>query len=265
MNKKVLKIVIAFSLTAISLGLIYTNYLSYRRDRKIYEDYSHKSSEASSVIDNILERTSPFERDSDIHGSVNGNLYYNIVLQFSFTIPDNWTVWQIDEMNSYCESLNSYKRHVIDPDNPVLPMLNDEYYDLICTDDENHIISILFVYCDNPNSTDNVDIYDYTINEITEESQKEFDNDPTVISATHDPAIFCFIDDQQVYQVNWTIQNSDGSVTYRTEIIDYANPCIRVIAIEYDDPSDFDEISSGISYYGGNEEPNTLNTTQTQQ
>ena len=263
MNKKELaKTIIPISIALVSLVLILFNYASYKRENERIEKYYQESSAASIVMDNILNGVDPFERANDLHGIVDGNTYDNNVIHISFKIPDGWNTLSTSEMQNYCESLNSYKRQVIDPNKPELVTMGDQYYDLICTDGEDHIISIIYVYYDNPNSTDCTDIVDYTLEEITVESQAEFDTDPNVTSATHDTPTFGFIDDQQVYLVNWTIHNSDDSISYRTEIIDYSNPCIRVIAIEYDDPSEFDAISSGISYYGGNEEPNTQNTIQ---
>lgn len=262
MNEKSKKTAISLTLTTISLILIFFNNQSYKREKEFKDNYARSLAEASDRYDNLING---LDHDTDIHGNISDNIYDNSVVQLSFRIPDNWNVWQIDEMNEYCDSLDSYRRHVIDPNKRDWLMGGDEYYDLICTDDENHLISIIFVSEINYNSTSCVEIEDYIINEIVEESQREFDNNPNVTSAIHNPAIFGFVDNQQVYLIEWTIENSDGTIKYRTEIIDYANPCIRVIAIEYDDPSEFDEIASGISYYGGNEEPNTLNTIQTQQ
>ena len=200
---------------------------------------------------------------SDIHGRIEGNYYSNTNLGFSLVIPDGYTALSEDNLQNYIDSyeLNrwAYGNNIgireadLQIDDSLLRVEN-QYYDLLCINEDGQIISVVFLY-----DSLSLNISDHIINLTINESQKEFSNNPQIECATHDDPFSSELNGHEVYLVNWTITKTDGSIYYRTEIIDFVTPILRVIAIDYDDSSSFEDISSSISYF----EPETTTTEET--
>lgn len=235
---------------------------SYKNSQKKVDDYI----EGSIAMSRIQEADFGLEYMdwySAIHGNYQENTYHNDNLGFSIYIPNGYSALSEDELQNYIDTYNlnrwAYGHYIgiREADIPVddsLLRLDDQYYDLMCINGNNQIISVVFLY---DSLTQNIS--ENLINMIISESQKEFTNNPQLETAIHDEPVISELNGQEVYLVHWTITRADGSIYNRTEIIDFVAPILRVVAIDYDDPFSFEEISSGISYY--EPEPSNINET----
>lgn len=235
-----------------------------KRNQASVDDYIQRS-EAMAHFSESEFGTKYIRCVSDVQGEITSNGYNNPVLSFSVSIPDSWVILSEEEMLDYMQSIDSnrwtfesFTNHINDKENnnywyasndgEVYLSSVSQYYDFISRNDDNQYISVLFLY--DPNYHE---LNDYLITSFIWSAEHEVDNNRNIAEASHDSALPSEINGNSVYLVNWTITRSDGSVYYRTDIIDYVDTFVRVISIDYDEQSEFDEFVSGISYNTSNE------------
>lgn len=235
---------------------------SRQRGKNIVEDYNQRQEAREHLVEADYGRNLS-RKITDVQGETQDNLYNNTALSFNVSVPENWHILSEEEMQEYIRTTDSNRwtfesyteflnerdtddeEHYWDEFNEGAVYLFNgyQYYDMICTNDEQLIFSIFFLY-------ENVyfELNDILINNIINESQNELDNNPDITAAIHDSPVASEINGNSVSLINWTITRSDGSVYYRTEIIDYCDSFVRVISVDYNEPSELDDFTSRIAY-----------------
>ncbi len=252
--KKEIKSIVAVSLSLL-ISCVSTGCVPQTRPTSY--NPSEYSSVASEIMDSMQNGAHGLDSDlpfySDINGYVDNGIYCNENLMFSIDIPEDWSVFSLEEMEAYGVP-ESTQRLVYDIERDHGIGSRDEIYDFMCADSNGHRISVLLIYRSYNPPSDFLEST-YINHDILRISRIELEADPTATRVARDDATLTEINGQQVYVVNWTIYHEDGSETYRTEIIDFFPPCTRILAIEYNSPAELDNYLSLISYQADNMYP----------